>query len=290
MLKEITYSKIKKIDVGLTSLNKALFMARLNQTVTTPYKEATLSSNQRAFEYEWAKEIDVKLSSSSITKGAGEMTRISNSGISLKHTFISGLIIPHVFEEGQRAQTVATIYREIDGSRITSMDKFPGNFEAKLNVQGVSGDIHLSVTEPQNHDEYDEVRGQNILSKWRPVKDIRILDSTYYDYEKHKTVIGIGRDSEIGLQIPYNYKGIYRMSMKMKLNDFLDNIKLDYFYDIKNKLLDEFDGDIVLNIENNFKTNITANHIIGKEKIQEVKDSSVLFSIKALKRMSIDKT
>ena len=137
-----------------------------------------------------------------------------------------------------------------------------------------------------------EIIGENI-SRWpKKIGKNTIIDHTYYDYKKKKTILGFGLNSSPGEIIPYSFQGSYV---------WLDTLDLFYafkkFTFVLTKSFDQpylnvLNGQVQLEIQNidqkklNQK-NFFTTYLLKKEKIKLIKNNEKI-SLASLERMSIE--
>ena len=137
-----------------------------------------------------------------------------------------------------------------------------------------------------------EIVGKN-MSRWpTKVGKNTIIDHTYYDYKKKKTILGFGSDSNSGEIVPYSFKGTYT---------WLDTLDLFHVFKsfcfVTTKVFDQpylnlLNGHVQLKIKN-FKqknvdkTNFFPNYLLKKENIELIKKNEKI-SLSSLERMSIE--
>lgn len=113
--------------------------------------------------------------------------------------------------------------------------------------------------------------------------------STYYDYEKMKTSIGFSIDSKQGEFIPFNYHGSYTWIHRLKLWEFIKDFEFRYHENYIHALLDPYDGDIVLNVDNSYASSIHPNKVLSMDSLELIK-SNKLISLRGLERISNEKS
>ncbi|MGZ9413725.1 MHO_1580 family protein [Mycoplasma sp. Z386] len=90
----------------------------------------------------------------------------------------------------------------------------------------------------EKNDKVEFINGKKVIGK------IKIVDNTYYDFEKKTTVKGINSYSKRGFIIPYNFSGEIFPRIKIDINKDFEDITLSYKQKIKHKFLDKNDGKV----------------------------------------------
>ena len=128
------------------------------------------------------------------------------------------------------------------------------------------------------------INNKEIKSKY--IGKININDSTYYDYNKKKTILGYSSSSKIGEFIPFSFQGCYKWIQEYSPFLFLKNFIFKTSVMYKNSVLNEYDGDVLLKITNSDKE-VPTYFSLNQESIQIIKDNKTL-SLKAIKRLSYE--
>ncbi|MES1923532.1 hypothetical protein MHBO_005118, partial [Bonamia ostreae] len=82
------------------------------------------------------------------------------------------------------------------------------NLRSKVKTTGVASGLETYVDKTIAKPDLD-IQDKSVHTIAKFLGTVKIDDSTYYDYEKHKTVKGYSSDAQVGEFIPYNFKGSY---------------------------------------------------------------------------------
>ncbi|WGI36394.1 MHO_1580 family protein [Mesomycoplasma lagogenitalium] len=83
---------------------------------------------------------------------------------------------------------------------------------------------------------------KEFIDKKPVIGEIKIIDETYYDFDKKQTVKGVSDKSKRGYIIPYNFSGIISPKINLDINQDYKDINLIYKQKIDTKFLDKDNG------------------------------------------------
>ncbi len=240
-------------------------------------QQALLNENQ-------ALEIDLIHDSHFFLKDM-ESSRSENpsSYIGQKNYYSHFYIVPTEASQLTHQVKIADIYRCDDDDQgedyysIGAEDykhEFDFSSVSKYTSTSFSGTMGVSIS-----DENEKVNNVVIDGLTTQPKDIyklgsiNLIDSTYYDYDTGKTMVGFGNEDEVGEIIPYSFYGSYTRSFDLGLIDFLKHFKIDITKNIAQKVLDPYSGMVVLNIDesNDFTNKGEMNDLSGRQ-LQSLRD------------------
>lgn len=176
---------------------------------------------------------------------------------------------------------------------------------ASIYVAGLSRDDPLDMIEPSGnklvtsastknlntyiyrHDNFNNEEIPSYLKSYSHyLGDITIANRTYYDYEKGKTFIGYSEESSQGEYIPFSFHGIYTWANQLKTWNILDGFEFAITHNFDHAVLDSYDGDVILNINNNFETELSNLKTMTLEDLKMIQEGKEIISLRGLERIS----
>lgn len=182
---------------------------------------------------------------------------------------------------------VAKIYAKTDED-FHPLTPYLPDVRSDIKSTGVSSGLSTTLERHPGNETVDVENSRHETEQFKYLYDSVIDSSTYYDYDKMKTIVGYSSDSKQGEFIPFGFNGTYSWIHKLKLWDFIKNFEFRYREDYDHSLLNPFDGDIVLNVENSVETPLETTMTISLDDIETIKTAETI-SLRGLLRISNEK-
>lgn len=187
--------------------------------------------------------------------GDGEYQIIPRTRKYLTHFYI----FPRKFDQFNHQVSVADIYTSNEVSNTSPDGIFFNNYahtydfsnSARYQSSAITGDMNITLK-----DKFDakpnilkKVGDDSYIKNTFYVGTFDLIDQTYYDFDNNKSVIGLSSTSKVGEIIPYGFKGSLTRKFNLGFIDFLKNFKVGITSEVKQKVLDPYAGQIMLNLK-----------------------------------------
>lgn len=282
MMKHVKLSDVSEIHVGLMLGDRvmSMYLAKLSHDLMR--HRMVVNPNDVA-EIQTPRVIEFKMDDPINPTGNIGTWKETNAIVNFEYSQL--FYVPKKRDRNKHIEELADIYiSESPNLNMTNIIPFEkSKVKTTANYTGLD-----TILEREINDVSDSIIDNTKEIHIKKVGVLRIEDSTYYDYEKGKTVKGYSTESARGELIPYNFHGSYNWSQTIKLFESVGNFVFETSKQFDNPLLDQYDGDIVLSITEDDNQVIT-NKRISLESLEIIKQVDNL-SVRGIERLSIEKT
>lgn len=281
MLDDFKFRNIRELNVGLMQGDRVLQMCMIYMAFGAVSKHMDVNEGEIG-EIKAIEKIDFE-TQNPITTNRGT-NDIQYPNVVATKAYTSLYYQPHVRKREDAITDLASIYSLHTRGR--DPKKYIPNVMSTVKSTGVPSGLQTYIDETAKKDPID-VPYSPISQRVDYIGEIKIDDSTYYDYEKQETVKGYSSDARTGEIIPYNFKGSYTWVQKMDLFDFLKGFQFRTAKNFNHSLLDSFDGDIILTVDNNSEAPLENLKSLSLDNLEIIKQQGIV-SLRGLERMSVE--
>ncbi len=205
---------------------------------------------------------------------------IHNKGLKFRATYFYNMLyfVPRKLSQTDPSPIIFDVYMKNWSGRSTDYDKLfkPGKMKTSSLGKSTLGIYFES-------DPVEEPPGSYMPML---IGHMRTYDSTYYDYKTKKTHVGLEEGSVEGEIIPYNFRGQYKREVSFGPNAIFNDLHIFMNKDIVSPILDPYDGQVQLQVDNVFLTRAKNLRTIPSKDLKLFKDHA--FSLNGLERISVE--
>ena len=278
-LKNAKLSKIGDITVAVRNDmdTQFLFNVKVNRfALTKPYANI---SGGKVFDFYQTKKISFQFRDMATSQTYKYFPKW------IDNTFVNGhtYFVPRKMNRRTPNENVMDIYTSMTDMQQALRDN-DVDFDKK-EVSTLNTSLRTALNTNVNHDEVLRVQNGESQIVAHKLGEIKVIDHTYYDYDKGRIEKGVSPNSQLGEIIPYNFSGNYTTSQNINGYGIMKDFPIINSTNFKTPILNPVLGTVQLKINDTENNDTLPKYELDKDGIDQILAANEV-SLDMIKRIS----